>query len=106
MHSDHNANAGRLYREIMREACLLGDKYLVEMVLVRLSNLTRPSIPSQSETNVISFPYERPETMPTLRPLQPLWITILRTAMIPFGMFLFLVVFHYASIFFSFPCQP
>lgn len=94
----------RLYREIMREAILLGDKFLVDMVLMRLAGLTRPSMAPDKESNVISFPNAHLATIPAFRNSQRMWVTILLTAMIPFGIVLILMACHYFSLFGSVPC--
>ena len=98
-------NNSQLYREIMREAILLGDKLLVDMVLMRLARLTRPSMASDAKSNIISFPNEHLATIPTFRNSQRRWVTVLLTAMIPFGIVLILMACHYFSLFGSGPCQ-
>lgn len=94
----------RLYREIMREAILLGDKFLVDMVLLRLAKLTRPSTASGTKPNIISFPVQHLATIPTFRKSQNVWVTALLAAMIPFGILLLLMACHYFSLFGSVPC--
>lgn len=106
MNSDHDINTGRLYREIIREANRLGDEFLVDMVLMRLAGLTQGSMVPQPKTKIILFPHERLQAFPATGHSQPLWMTIMYTAMIPFGMFLLLAAFHYLSASIPFPCQP
>ena len=95
----------RLYREIMREAILLGDKFLVEMVLVRLAELARPSMVSGTKSNIISFPNDHLSTMPAFRKPQSLWVTVLLTTLIPLGMFLILTALHFLSLFCMGSCK-
>ena len=95
----------RLYREIMREAILLGDKFLVDMVVMRLANLARPSMAPDTKSNIISFPNEHMATIPSFRNSQSRWVTILLTAMIPFGIVLILMACHYFSLFGPVLCQ-
>ena len=83
----------------MREAVLLGDKFLVDMVLMRLTGLPRPSMAAGTKSNLISFPNERLATMPTFRNAQSLWVTVLLTTMIPFGIVLILLACYYFSLF-------
>jgi hypothetical protein len=88
----------RLYREIMHEAVLLGDKFLVDMVLKRLAGLTHPPRVSGTRSNVIAFPNDHLSTIPGFRKPQRVWVTALLTAMIPFGISLLLMAFHYLAI--------
>ena len=89
-----------LYREIMKEAILLGDKFLVEMVSMRIASLRQPSVCSEGNSNLIAFPQERLVAVHALKVPQKLWATVLLTAMIPCGIALFLVLFNYITFHF------
>ena len=88
----------------MREATLLGDKFLVDMVLMRLVKLTEPSMIAGTKSNIISFPNQHLVTPPQFRKSQRVWITALLTAMIPFGISLLLMALHYLSLLFPGLC--
>jgi hypothetical protein len=94
----------RIYREIMREAILLGDNFLVDMVLMRLANLTRSSTAPGTNSNIISFPNQHLVTIPTFRKSQNVWVTALLATMIPFGIVLLLMACHYFSLYGSVAC--
>jgi hypothetical protein len=100
--ADHQHS--RLYREIIREANLLGDKFLVDMVLVRLAKLTRPSMASDTKSNIISFPCAPVATIPTFKKSPRMWVTFLLTAMIPLGLVLALMALHYWTLFSPVSC--
>jgi hypothetical protein len=89
----------RLYREIMHEAILLGDKFLVDMVLARLAKLTRPSMATDTKSKIILFPNEHMATIIAHRKSQSVWVTALLTALIPFGIFLLLMACQFVSLF-------
>jgi hypothetical protein len=99
-------NNRRLYREIMREAILLGDKFLVDMVLMRLAKLTQPSMASDTKSNIISFPCGPISAIPALRKEPRKWVTVLQTAMIPLGLVLALMALHYWTLASPFSCPP
>ena len=81
----------------MREAILLGDKFLVEMVLLRLAEPAHPSMVHGVRSKVISFPNMPLPSISACPKPQNMWVTAFLTAMIPFGISLLLMVFHYLS---------
>ena len=102
MIADHKVY--RLYREIMREAVSLGDRFIVEIALMRINNFAQPPA-ADTKPNIISFPIEHLVSAPDLKERQKLWVTVLLTAMIPLGITLFIVAFHYLTLGFTIPCQ-
>jgi len=74
------------------------------MVGMRLANLARPPMAADTKSKVISFPKAHLATMPTFSNSQRMWVTVLLTAMIPFGIVLILMACHFFSLFGSIPC--
>ena len=102
MIADHKVY--RLYREIMREAVSLGDRFIVEIVLTRINNFAQPPT-ADTKPNIISFPIGHLASAPELKEQSKLWVAVLLTAMIPLGITLFIVAFHYLTLGFTIPCQ-
>lgn len=95
MIADHHVH--RLYREIMREAVSLGDRSLVELVLIRMGRFSQ-STKASNQSNIISFPFVHSvSTTDLTEPQKPLE-RFLRTTLIPLGIVLFLVAVYYAAI--------
>jgi hypothetical protein len=100
--ADHQVH--RLYREIMREAVLLGDRPLIELVLLRIGSFSR-STTADKRSNVISFPCVHSVSTPELTEQQNRLDRIFRTVLIPLGMVLFLLAVYYAGILLPMACQ-
>ena len=94
----------RLYLEMMTEAVSLGDRPLIEMVLLRIGNIAQ-SPANATGSNIISFPIGQLAPVPAAKEKQNLWTTALRIAIIPLGMILFVAAFHYFSLFVTVTCQ-
>lgn len=101
MIADHKNS--RLYREIMREAVLLGDKCLMEIVLARLADLQTAAMPQNSKSNVIPFPGELLDPASECRAPENLLMTLLLSATIPLAMALFVLAIHYFNAFCPLP---
>lgn len=93
----------RLYREIMREAVLLGDKWLMEIVLARLADLQTSSMPRNPKSNVIPFPGEPLAPASECRAPENLWMTLLLSATIPLAIALFVLAINYFNAFCPLP---
>ena len=94
----------RLYLEIMREAVLLDDRSLIEMVLMRIGNFYHSPTPT-TKSNIISFPIGHIASAPAVKEEQSLWATVLRIAIIPLVMILIIVAHHYLALMVTIPCQ-
>jgi len=88
----------------MREAASLGDRLLIEKVLMRINNFAQPPT-ADPKSNIIAFPIEHLALSPELKKQQKPWMTVLLTAKIPVGIYLFLLVLHFVTLGAPFPCQ-